>query len=540
MYPWWYWQAASKQARGKKSTSAQKQARDPRWSFNLKPTKWGPFETQGATIESRNVRNVLRNAESSMVGLGTRAVDIQRKMPRLQTTISENGNVVDMLTGTDLLSTINVPVDGAEAGDILFTQEISPSLFANSRLLQFSRLYQRYRFRKIQFLYEPIANATQSGQLLGFADFDVDNLLSVNSPANLFVGAAHQGQAITQIWDPAFFDMGQMFTFTDLYTEQGADEQSDRRLSIQGVFYLLAASTLSASLPLGNIYVDYEIEFSIPFLSTVEAITSRYSYQQVEGKFHQYPLDVCTVVDSANLGSFGPVTADYGLAGSSIQWNNLEVGDEVTVQWTAKYVAPAAYFPGSYGTRSLPTVSLTGGVLVQQVWLDYVLQAGEPFFIYFARLRASPIAGAMSVSIVSTYDQTVSSSINNMRLWWVMEPASSVGAHSMVVRRQSKRQQEMSSLRKQLADLSILVQGLSTQAVPQQSAVLVSRRPEPPLITPKSHLSHQLEFTHLGTRYSDGSSGKVHEDLSDSEDEEKPLKSRASDEVSRPLRRAGH
>jgi len=252
-----------KQARQVGRAAARSVERDARWGFKLAPTEWGPFRTKGLEFTSRST-------DPTMVGLGSRAIDIQREMPRLATSVSENGNVVDVLTGTDLLGTVSLP-DAATAGDILFKQEISPSKFASTRLAQFADLYQRYRFRRIEFVYEPVANATQSGQLLGYADFDIDNQLVRNDPTNLQIGAAHQGQAITQIWQPMVFDMGQVFTFTDLYTEQGQGDGSDPRLSVQGIFYLLAASAIPANQALGNIYVRYEIEFSIPFLSAKQA-----------------------------------------------------------------------------------------------------------------------------------------------------------------------------------------------------------------------------------------------------------------------------
>lgn len=525
-----------KQAR---KASSKKKAQDPRWSFNLKPTKWGPFETQGASIDSRNVRS-LRTTDRSMVGLGTRAVDIQRKMPRLQTTISENGNVVDLLTGTDLLKSITSPDTGAVAGDLLFTQEISPSLFANSRLLQFSQLYQRYRFRKIYFFYEPIANATQSGQLLGFADFDVDNILSVNAPENLNIGAAHQGQSITQIWQPCLFDMGQLFTFTDLYTEQGATDTSDPRMSIQGVFYVLAASVLGSSLPLGNIYVDYEIEFSIPFLSTAGAVASRYSFGLEQGQFHQYSSDIMTLQSGASLGKFGPVVADYASGSASILWTNVQPGDVFTVfLWNEPYATTKA---STASTNGNPIVNITGGSLITQFYNDLAYVAGVLQWGVFCTIRAAPIAGSMAITISSPIAAEINAP-SNTSLWsWTMEPASVALSN----RARSARQKEVDSLKKQLAVLSDLVQGLSQKAVERQesaesNSAPLSLRPAPSVCR---KVSHELEFTHVGT-HSDRPLHKViaSADLSDSDEEDEPrdypLDSKASGDVLRRVRRVG-
>jgi hypothetical protein len=451
-------------------------------------------------------------------------------MPRLQTTISENGNTVDLLTGTDLLSTITSPEDGASPGDILLTQQISPSQFLNSRLLQFSRLYQRYRFRRIHFLYEPIANATQSGQLLGFADFDVDNLLSVDSTANLNIGAAHQGQAITQIWEPCLFDMGQMFTFTDLYTEQGADEASDPRLSIQGVFYILAASALGSSLPLGNVYVDYEIEFSIPFLSTAEAVSARYSSQLATGVLDAPASDVFLMQSVLNVASFGPVTATYGeTPGSTVQWTNVQVGDEITVVLEC---LQGDLFPVS-AVRSAPEMNLTGAVLIEQYALDYITTGVDTFpnLLFIARLRCAPTSGMTSVTLTNTSSVSIQSDANRFRSFWVLEPA---GLSSS--RRRSKRQLEFESLQKKLRDLSVLVQDLQNSSRAASPAV---RTPpvSSPSLSPARTASAPIEFTSLGTLRADGTRSKVHSVcLSDSEDEDTPVRERWSGETPRQRR----
>jgi hypothetical protein len=199
-----------------------------------------------------------------MVGVAPRARNVQRSIPALEKSVV-GGNEYYLAHGTDLVGSINSLAAGHSVGDILLTQLISPSEFPGTRLNQYSALFQRYRIKKIHFRYEPMANATQSGQVIGYADFDVDNELLEDNPDNLRIAAAHQGQVPNQIWQEASYDMGQAGTFTDLYTESGG-ANADDRLSIQGVFYLIAASTIAGDLPLGNIYIDYEVLFSIPYL----------------------------------------------------------------------------------------------------------------------------------------------------------------------------------------------------------------------------------------------------------------------------------
>jgi len=177
---------------------------------------------------------------------------------------------MDVLAGTEFLSSIESVAPGQEAGDILATLAVNPRSFDNTRLYQFSLLYQRYRFRKLQFFYKPIANATESGQLIGFGDYDPDNILSGNSPSNLSVAAAHLGQRTGKIWETINFPFGIVDDYTTLFIEgQGADP----RLSVQGIYYLIAASSLATGA-LGNLYIAYEIELYIPLVSEI-AITGQ-------------------------------------------------------------------------------------------------------------------------------------------------------------------------------------------------------------------------------------------------------------------------
>lgn len=194
------------------------------------------------------------------VGVATRAVNIQRTMPRLMTTY-RNGVQYDVLEGTDLLATVSTTT--ADPGDVLFEQLLNPSAFGSTRLAQFAPLYQRYRFEKLEVFYEPTQPSTAAGQLLGFSDYDPTVQLLPSDPQNLPRGAAHQGQAINQVWEPAVYSMAAAPTYTDLYTDTTGE---DARLTYQGVFYLLAATALGNLGALGNLYVSYRVLFSIPQL----------------------------------------------------------------------------------------------------------------------------------------------------------------------------------------------------------------------------------------------------------------------------------
>ncbi len=208
-------------------------------------------KSRAASLRARAIRSgsVTSGGPSGTVGVAPHSLNIQARMPTMSTEF--RGDVqVDVLSGTEFLDSVASPALGNLAGDILVALLINPMNFPTTRIRQFAPLYQRYRFRHFNVLYEPIANATQSGQLIGYNDYDVDSLLEGDTEANVSVAAAHLGQAICQIWEPQCFPLGVVDDYTTLFTSLEGPED---RLIYQGIFYLIAASTLGNDLPLGNI-----------------------------------------------------------------------------------------------------------------------------------------------------------------------------------------------------------------------------------------------------------------------------------------------
>jgi len=258
--------------KAKKSVLRSLAARDPRFALS-----WGGAGIDIPGLGSANLGNLgfttdsyleashgTRSGQPTTVGLAEYTDDIQVVMPRITSSFGKRGERVDVCVGTEFMSAISNEVAGAAPGDILATLLINPSVFSQTRLVEFAKLYQRYRFRKLNFWYKPIANTTQSGQLIGFGDYDPDNILTLNSPDNISTAAAHIGQATGKLWETIRFPFGVLDDYTTLFVDTNSEE---KRLSFQGVYYLLAASDIASSITaLGNLYIDYEVEFSIPLL----------------------------------------------------------------------------------------------------------------------------------------------------------------------------------------------------------------------------------------------------------------------------------
>lgn len=264
-----------------------------RWKLGIGKIEAGPFSMGGAYIDSRSDR---------MVGLSEFSSDIQTVMPRITTELGGKFGTMDVLSGTEFLTALTNPETGAEPGDILAAISLNPRLLTNTRLSQFSDLYERYRFRKMNICYKATANATQSGQLIGYGDYDPDNVLTVDSPSNLSTAAAHLGQEVCKVWESKRFPFGIVDDYTTLFVDPAT---SDLRLAIQGVYYILAASDLLAEISsLGNLYIEYEIEFYIPILSIPVPENSSVSAQYLSDNPNPTPTLPFGVSPDAGWTSF--------------------------------------------------------------------------------------------------------------------------------------------------------------------------------------------------------------------------------------------
>jgi len=295
-------------------TVSGRKPRSARWKAELSGLET-PFGSLGGLKINTNDKKT--RALGGMVGLGYKASNPQVNSPPTLSRIMKGGVEYQVCVGSDLITTVQTADGGQNPGDLLVTQVISPSALPNSRLAQFAPLFQRYRFEDIRFRYVPIANSTQSGQLMGYADFDPDNDLEANNPLNVKLAAAHQGEDICQIWDEKWWDMRQAGTFTDLYTQVGDTVSSDTRFEDQGTFYLMAASVLGGQLPLGNLYVHYKVLFSIPFLAPEQSVT---------GAFAAVNKSSATL-DGSNDIVFNTVTVPAGIYTNPIVFS----GDTATI-----------------------------------------------------------------------------------------------------------------------------------------------------------------------------------------------------------------
>jgi hypothetical protein len=208
----------------------------------------------------RAAGNRTGRARQSMVGLAPTATNVST---RQRTSVANDGHSC-RFKGTDFVSSVSSGT-GLVAGQVLLTLAANPRMIGVSRLAIASSVWERFKFRSLKFHYAPIANATQTGSLIGYVDYDVNDVPTGTGDANLQRAWAHYGQQSCQIWgDPSkhtVWELKDVDPLTDLYIDSPSE---DPHWTSQGRFVLLSASTVAASLPLGNIFVEYDVEFFIP------------------------------------------------------------------------------------------------------------------------------------------------------------------------------------------------------------------------------------------------------------------------------------
>lgn len=183
----------------------------------------------------------------------------------------ENFGAGMTLVGADFLTAIEVPAV-CEQGTVLFNQRVQPSLFTNTRLSQFAPLFERYKFRRLVFVYEPIANATQTGQVIGLVDVDPSDVWETQGGlTNVRRAATYMGNMSHQVWDCGEYRTGSFDPFTDLYTNPAG---TDIRMTDAGQLVIMAGSTTSiaAGEPMGNVYMMYEVEFFVSALDPSQTL----------------------------------------------------------------------------------------------------------------------------------------------------------------------------------------------------------------------------------------------------------------------------
>jgi hypothetical protein len=203
-----------------------------------------------------------RGTSRRSVGINRKLNLARRELSFLPTYDPKLGSGV-RLKGSDYVGSLATGVSGGPIGSVLADILVAPGEFDNTRIQQFSSLFERYRVRSWTFWYIPSVPSTQAGQFLAYPDYDVSDSLSPTLPLN--EAMAHMGSQLFNVYSETPIQFDRVDPFTDLFTDA---EGTDQRLTYVGRIRFLAASALGASVSFGTIYMEYDIDFYIPQLQS--------------------------------------------------------------------------------------------------------------------------------------------------------------------------------------------------------------------------------------------------------------------------------
>lgn len=164
------------------------------------------------------------------------------------------------VSGTELLTVLTSSSTAPTRGSVLFGLPISPSVIPDARLQQLANLYTRYIFTEFRVSYRPTANATVSGSILMFGDYDPSQNPSVyTGDGNLRYAYVHNVSE-SSVWEPQSMKVDDRYYKDLLYL----DANEELRWCIQGNFWALAAGNLPANTEFGKLFLDYKVVMAIP------------------------------------------------------------------------------------------------------------------------------------------------------------------------------------------------------------------------------------------------------------------------------------
>lgn len=153
------------------------------------------------------------------------------------------------------------------------------------RLSAPSRVFEKFRFRKLRFLYRPISAATRSGAVVLELETDVYDSIPTTKEEML----NHQNSARGLPWDAFQLDVApkdlhprpQMF----IRSEGFAPSDYDARLDDLGELHLGVSVDSDTPIVIGELWVEYDVDFISPAVHATEATARSFSIAAPSGTY---------------------------------------------------------------------------------------------------------------------------------------------------------------------------------------------------------------------------------------------------------------
>lgn len=211
----------------------------------------------------------------------------------------------------------------ASTGDILLNQELRLDALSEGRLAIMSKLYSKWRIRKWKYSYSPALPSSTAGSLVMFIDPDPEDEYFSPNVENARIGCERKINVQGNVWAPMQVnyqalsrDRAVLFT-----NSKGTEDRFDSA----GRFLVVALTPIAASLTLGTIMLDYEIEFSEEN-TQIDSLTA-VSAAQVDcgGTFHN------TNSPNGTTQTYAYNTIGVQAGNTYIKFSGLNIGDRFSI-----------------------------------------------------------------------------------------------------------------------------------------------------------------------------------------------------------------
>jgi hypothetical protein len=164
----------------------------------------------------------------------------------------------------DVLSSINFAVTS--------TYSINPGLVSSFPWLsQIAQRYEKYRIRKLRYTFETISPTTSVGSIMLVPDFDADDL----APTSKTQALSYKSSVRTQLWERIALDVKKedLSALPQYYIRPGTVSNIDVKTYDVGNLFVCSSGAV-ASVIVGELWVEYEVELIAPTIQSYDAIVN--------------------------------------------------------------------------------------------------------------------------------------------------------------------------------------------------------------------------------------------------------------------------
>jgi len=220
------------------------------------------------------------------------------------------------------------------AGDILVNGSLHPAGWTPSRIAVLGTIFDKFNVKKADLMLVPTCPTTTAGGTLMYFDHDPVEL-PPSGEDGVRVAMAHQGASSAPAWSENCARWKATDPETGYYASlEGADTEAGERQIVQGQFYVICNGPSATTVTIGQLFLNYEVEFFDPSLDTVGESNSSVGERAITTVFGSTSgvanLNLTSPMGSTDASIKVPGVVDYKLI-DSLNLKHIPAG---TWKWT--------------------------------------------------------------------------------------------------------------------------------------------------------------------------------------------------------------